>query len=117
MGTVFGLVAAACALAIPAAGQPAIRRVTNIEALQAFPGFYHLHPVTIAGTIALGDDGRLQLTAAGGSIAVVTAESAPDGESEVRGEFWATASPLPFAASCPAPSSVASSHRPARWPW
>jgi hypothetical protein len=88
MGTVFGLIAAGCALAMPASGQPAIRRVTNIEALQAFPGFYHLRPMTIAGMIALGDDGRLRLTTSGGSIAVVTAESAPDGESEVRGEFW-----------------------------
>jgi hypothetical protein len=88
LGSVLALVAAGCALAIPASGQPAIRRVTNIEALQAFPGFYHLRPVTIAGAMALGDEGRLRLTTSGGSIAVVTAESALDGESEVRGEFW-----------------------------
>jgi hypothetical protein len=69
-------------------GQPVVRRVTNIEALQAFPGFYHLRPTTIAGTLGLGDDGRLRLTSAAGSIPLVSSGGAADGDSEVRGEFW-----------------------------
>jgi hypothetical protein len=71
-----------------ASSQPVARRVTNLEALLAFPGFYHLRPVTIAGTVALGGDGRLRLTTDAGSIQVVTRERALDGLSEVRGEFW-----------------------------
>jgi hypothetical protein len=73
---------------LPVSGQSVGRRVTNIEALQAFPGFFHLRPTTIAGTVGLGDDGRLRLTTAAGSLPLVSSGSAADGESEVRGEFW-----------------------------
>jgi hypothetical protein len=81
-----GLLAISASVAVH--GQPASRRITNIEALQAFPGFYHLRPITVAGAISLDDGGRLRLTTSAGSLPVVSKESAPDGDAEVRGEFW-----------------------------
>jgi hypothetical protein len=87
MRQTLGLLAAGLASATLLA-QPAVRRATNIEALQVFPGFFHLRPATIAGLVGVGDAGRLRLTTPAGSIPLVSAEAAPDGESEVRGELW-----------------------------
>jgi hypothetical protein len=68
--------------------QPAQRRTTNIAALAAYSGFYHLRPVIVAGNLVQRDDGELRLTGDTGSIRVVFKGSIPDGMAEVRGEFW-----------------------------
>ena len=82
-------VAAALALATPAAAQTATRRATNIAALLAFPGFYHGRPVVIVGKVALEQNGRLKVSDdEAGSIPIVFKGNAPDGIDEVRGEFW-----------------------------
>jgi hypothetical protein len=70
-------------------GQPPVRRATNIAALLAHPGFYHLRPISVAGNLAVGDDDRLLLTTDEGSIPVLVRDGAPpDGLCEIRGEYW-----------------------------
>jgi hypothetical protein len=71
-----------------AAAQPATRRATNIAALSAHPSFYHQRPIVIVATLALQPNGQLRATDNGQSMAVVFKGSAPDGDSEIRGEFW-----------------------------
>jgi hypothetical protein len=63
------------------------RRATNIAALLAYPGFYHLRPIVTVGTISLKDD-QLRVSDDAGSLHVIFKGSAPDGLDEVRGEFW-----------------------------
>ena len=77
----------ALALAATVSAQPATRRATNIAALIAYPGFYHLRQIVIAGTVAVKDD-RLLVSDDSGSIHLVSMDSAPEGDDEVRGEFW-----------------------------
>lgn len=73
----------------PSAQQPTVRRATNIEALAAFPSFYHLRPIVVVGTVTRQDNGELSVADGTGSLRVVAKErSAPDGLDEVRGEFW-----------------------------
>jgi len=74
-------------IAATASAQPAARRATNIAALLAYPGFYHLHQVVILGTVAL-QNGQLHVSDEAGSIFIVTTGNAPDGVDEIRGEFW-----------------------------
>jgi hypothetical protein len=64
------------------------RRATNIAALLAFPAFYHGHQVVIVGQVETGNDGRIRATDGISSIRVVFQGSAPDGNDEIRGEFW-----------------------------
>jgi len=75
---------------VPSAQQQAsVRRATNIEALAAFPSFYHLRPIVVVGTVTRADNGDLSLADGTGSIRVVAkGRSAPDGLDEVRGDFW-----------------------------
>jgi Big-like domain-containing protein len=89
-GAGWGLaVAAALALAPPAAAQTTTRRATNIGALLAFPGFYHGRPIVVVGKVALEANGQLKVSDdEAGSIPIVFKGSAPDGLDEVRGEFW-----------------------------
>lgn len=68
--------------------QPALRRATNIAALAAYPGFYHLRPIVIIGRVATESNGEIHVSDAGGSIRVLAEGSAFDGLDEVRGEFW-----------------------------
>lgn len=67
--------------------QPQQRRATNIPALLAHPGFYHLRPIVIVGTLALHDNGELRISHETGSLRVVF-KGAPEGLNEVRGELW-----------------------------
>jgi len=78
------LVAATAAVS----AQPAARRATNLAALLAHPGFFHLRPIVIVGRTTLHDNGELRLADESGSIRVVFKGRAPDGMSELRGEFW-----------------------------
>lgn len=64
------------------------RRATNIAALLAHPGFYHMRPIVIAGTTSLLDTGELRISDETGAVPVVFKGSARDGLNEIRGEFW-----------------------------
>lgn len=68
--------------------QSTTRRVTNIATLLTHPGFYHLRPVAVAGTLVLGNDGVIKLSDEERSLRVVMKENPPNGLTEVRGEFW-----------------------------
>lgn len=64
------------------------RRATNIAALLAFPAFYHARPVIIVAQVSTENDGRIRATDGIASLHVVFDGSAPDGNDEIRGEFW-----------------------------
>ena len=64
------------------------RRTTNVAALLAHPGFYHLHPVILVGKLERRPSGELRLVDDAGSIRVVFKGSEPDELAEVRGEYW-----------------------------
>ena len=64
------------------------RRTTNVAALLAHPGFYHLHPVILVGKLERRPSGELRLVDDAGSIRVVFKGSEPNELAEVRGEFW-----------------------------
>jgi len=76
------------AIASAAGAQPAVRRATNIQGLLAYPGFYHQRPILIVGKVVTQEDGTIRVSDEAGSIRVVFKGAAPDGQDEVRGEFW-----------------------------
>jgi hypothetical protein len=75
-------------VAASVSAQSSVRRATNLSALIAHPGFYHLRPVVIVGEVKLEDNGQLRVTTDGASMQVISKGSAPDGFDEIRGEFW-----------------------------
>lgn len=75
------------AVAATAGAQPNPRRATNIAALKGFPGFYHGRPIVLAATVGVEKD-EIRATDEGDSIRLVFKGTAPDGLSEIRGEFW-----------------------------
>jgi hypothetical protein len=75
------------ALAATVGAQPNPRRATNIAALKGFPDFYHGRPVVLAATVGVEKD-EIRVTDEGESIRLVFKGTAPDGLSEIRGEFW-----------------------------
>lgn len=74
--------------AVAVSAQPAARRATNLAALLAHPGFFHVRPILVVGRTTLHDNGELRLTDDSGAIRVIFKGRIPDGLSEVRGEFW-----------------------------
>ncbi|MEO8258931.1 MAG: Ig-like domain-containing protein [Acidobacteriota bacterium] len=64
------------------------RRATNIAALLAFPVFYHGRSVLVVGTVTTDKDGQVRVSDGSTSLRVVFKGSAPDGNDEIRGEFW-----------------------------
>lgn len=76
------------AAAATVSAQPAPRRATNLAALVAHPGFYHLRQVVLVGELKRHDNGELRVSTDEASMSVVFKGSAPDGLGEVRGEFW-----------------------------
>jgi hypothetical protein len=77
------------ATAAVVSAQPSARRATNIAALTAHPGFYHLRPVVVVGTLSLLDSGERRLRNDDGSLRVLFKDSSSaEGLAEVRGEFW-----------------------------
>jgi hypothetical protein len=70
------------------AQQPPPRRATNLAALLAFPGFYHLRPIVVVGNVSRQDNGETRMTDDAGSVGVLFKGNVPDGPAEVRGEFW-----------------------------
>jgi Bacterial Ig-like domain len=75
-------------VAAAVSAQPTARRATNIGALLAYPGFYHLRSIVIVGTVKTQPNGELRVGDEGGSLRLVVKGSAPDGLDEIRGEFW-----------------------------
>src|SRR5579862_2618461 len=68
--------------------QAPARRATNIAALQAFPAFFHNHQVVLVGQVSTDNDGKIRASDGIASMHVVFKGSAPDGNDEIRGEFW-----------------------------
>jgi hypothetical protein len=64
------------------------RHATNVTALLAHPGFYHLRPIVVVGTTALLDNGELRVNSESGTMRVVFKGGAPEGLNEIRGELW-----------------------------
>jgi len=75
------------ALAATVGAQPNPRRATNIAALKGFPGFYHGRPIVLAATVGVEKD-EIRVSDEGESIRLLFKGTAPDGLSEIRGEFW-----------------------------
>ena len=75
------------ALAGTVSAQSTARRATNIGALTAFPGFYHQRAILVVGKLATDNAGELRVSDDSASVRVVSKGSAPDGLSEIRGEF------------------------------
>ncbi len=67
--------------------QPPARRATNIAALLAYPGFYHLRPIVLVGTVIPQTNGELRVASEAGSVRLIAKGSAPDGLDEIHGEF------------------------------
>jgi hypothetical protein len=70
------------------AAQPTTRQATNLAALKAYPSFYHLKSVLIAGDLAVRDTGAIELSNDGGTMLVVFKGSVPNGAADLRGELW-----------------------------
>jgi hypothetical protein len=79
----------ALTVSLSAQQQPAVRRATNIASLLAFPAFYQLRPVLLAGTVSQQDNGDIHVADGTETIRIIAkGTSAPDGLNEVRGDFW-----------------------------
>src|SRR5712691_3984658 len=83
---VIGLAVALLTAVVSAQAPP--RRATNIAALLGFPAYFHGRQVIVVGQVETASDGKIRATDGIGSIRVVFQGSAPDGNDEVRGEFW-----------------------------
>jgi len=79
--------AIALLLAEAAVAQPAARRVTTIDALREYPGFFHLQPVLVRGELTESGE-RLMLRADEREIRVLLNDARPvDGPVDVRGQL------------------------------
>jgi Big-like domain-containing protein len=84
-----GLALASFACVLSSAAQPpAARRATNIEAILAFPDYFHGRSVILVGTVATQDNGELRLSDNTASVRLVHKGTASEGLSEIRGEFF-----------------------------
>jgi hypothetical protein len=81
-------IAVALLLGISVAAQAPQRRATNIAALNGFPGFYHGRQIVLVGQVSRLDNGQLRVSDGVASLRVVFMGNAPDGNDEIRGEFW-----------------------------
>jgi len=69
--------------------QPGVtRRATNVATLLGHTEFFHQRPVTVIGELKLLDTGELRITNDGVSLRVLNKGNSPEGQVEVRGEFW-----------------------------
>jgi hypothetical protein len=83
-----GLLLLALALSALVSAQSTTRRATSLATLLAHPGFYHLRPVVVAGTLVLENDGAIILSDEERSLRVVMKDNPPNGLAELRGDFW-----------------------------
>lgn len=70
-----------------ASAQPPMRRATTIEAIRAYPGFFHSQAVVVAGTLAL-TDGRASLQTEGGALWLAARQVPAEGPAEVTGVMY-----------------------------
>jgi len=87
------LLAASIACVLPAGillAQPAPPTAATIEALLAFPAFFHLKQVVVRGDLRARGDARVLVHAEGeaGPYVVLRGGRATEGPAEVRGQFW-----------------------------
>jgi Bacterial Ig-like domain len=84
----FGVLLLACALGVVADAQTAVRRLTTIDAIRQYPGFYHLQNVLVRGEFATAGN-RMFLRADQLDIRVVLDDgvNAPQGVVDTRGLF------------------------------
>lgn len=68
--------------------QTSTRRATNLAQLLNYPAFFQLRPILVAGALAMDDRGKLRLSDETGGLPVIYKGNAPEGQVEVRGEFW-----------------------------
>src|SRR5262245_31202299 len=64
------------------------RRATNISALITSPAVHHGRQFVLVGDVATQPNGQIRVTNGVTSMRVVFDGSAPDGNDEIRGEFW-----------------------------
>ena len=69
-------------------GQAPARQATNIAALLAYPAYFHNRQIVLIGQVTTDDKGLIRASDGISSVHVVYKGSAPDGNDEIRGEFW-----------------------------
>lgn len=75
--------------AVAVSAQSPARRATNIGALMAYPGYYHLRPVLLVAQVGTRDDGMRVAADESGTLPVTSREAiGTDGINEIRGELW-----------------------------
>jgi Big-like domain-containing protein len=75
-------------LAVGVSAQAPQRRATNIAALITHPAFHHGRQIVVIGDVATQPNGQIRVSNGVASMRVVFDGSAPDGNDEIRGEFW-----------------------------
>src|SRR6185295_14834216 len=68
--------------------QAPARHATNIAALLAYPAYFHNRQIVLIGQVTTDDKGLIRASDGIASVHVVFKGSAPDGNDEIRGEFW-----------------------------
>src|SRR6185436_4837890 len=68
--------------------QTPARRASNIAALLAYPAYFHNRQVVLIGQVTTDDKGVIRASDGIASVHLVFKGSAPDGNDEIRGEFW-----------------------------
>lgn len=74
-------------LTAPAGAQPPVRRATTIEAVRAYPGFFHGQTVAVLGEVTRRN-ADLTLTSDTGALRLVGRELPDEGGAEVRGVVY-----------------------------
>lgn len=84
---VAALLVAALVPPAPASGQSLARRATTVEAIRAYPGFFHGQAVVLVGEVRR-DGGRASLVSESGELTLVSREQVAEGPAEVRGVVY-----------------------------
>src|SRR4029077_14021525 len=82
------LVLALVVLGGAGSAQVPARRATHIAALQAVAPHSHHPPLVLIGQVTTDNNGAIRASDGIASVHVVFKGSAPDGNDEIRGEFW-----------------------------
>lgn len=73
--------------ALQAVAQPPIRRATTIEAVRAYPGFFHGQTVAVLGQVVRRGT-ELSLTSDAGALKLIGRELPDEGAAEIRGVVY-----------------------------
>jgi hypothetical protein len=82
----WGLVAALI-VALDGGAQPPVRRATTVEAIRAYPGFFHAQAVVVIGRVTASGEDR-SLTTDTGILRLVGRERPDEGPAEIRGVVY-----------------------------